>query len=159
MAYCPCSGAYPINMNIGAGTIPATTATLSAIQPAQGTAQAPPVQIRMFESAFYSPEPQFAVMPYTPSIVSVISPAYNLGGGGAALAAETGSNTPSPPVSLAPPYSLSAGPCGNCGGGASFSQLPPTGAHAWGSYLQQFNRPYAGLFGPGGGTQQYNRRF
>lgn len=105
-------------------------------------AYAPAVQIHEFEPAFYTPEPVFATVPYSPTYVAAVAPVVigngngtvNGNGNGAALAAAAAPAAPLPRV---------ATPCGCCS--SVFSPLPPNGFQAWRQLIEESNRPYEQL--------------
>jgi hypothetical protein len=103
--------------------------------------QTPPVQIRLFEPAFYSPQPHYSVLPYTPTTVSVVSPVYNNVTQGEAVASAAA-------TAAGRPYSgYAVNACGPCG--TATSQLPPTGFEAWRGVIDRNNLPYEDVFGAG----------
>ena len=94
----------------------------------------PPAQVRLFDPAFFTPEPHFAVLPYAPSAISVMSPV--LQPPGAFPVPPLGPDAYNYPL---PPVGLRAGQCRRCT--ASFSPLPPSGFRAWEGVIRQNNLP------------------
>ena len=144
-------------------------ATLAAAASPFGNAYLPAVQVQSFEPAFYTPCPTWAVIPYSPSLVSVTVPVYNnnpvtntvaavvetqpapvaLAEAEVLAAAETGV-----PVNVTPTPQFVATSCGPCNN--AFSPLPPNSFDAWRRLLQQTNAPYDALYGGGyGGVRRW----
>ena len=98
---CPCSGAFPIggaasqfaNGYAGVVSIPATG------PPGMQS----PYQFRLFESAFFSNQPQVAVIPYSPATIVAATPIFYNTAGAVVAAAATAPPTAAPPAVTAPP--------------------------------------------------------
>jgi hypothetical protein len=106
------------------------------------------VQVRLFEPAFQSPLVHYAMMPYAPSVVSVVSPFLNAPVAAAAAGAElaaAGGLAAAVAARPMPGYNFNA--CGTCG--TATSQLPPNGFEAWRGLVERNNQPYQDLFGAG----------
>ncbi len=127
----------------------ASLATASALMPQAGAAYAPPVQIRTFEPAFYSPQTYYSVLPYQPSTISIVTPVHygSTASGVVPTAAAAAGGNPSLGLPPPPPSNFAASSMGPCS--ATVSQLPPNGFAAWQPYLQYINQPYNDLFGSG----------
>jgi hypothetical protein len=103
--------------------------------------QTPPVQIRLFEPAFFTTQQHYQVLPYTATTVSITSPVYSNVSQGQTVAAAA-ANAAGRPYSG---YAYNA--CGPCG--TATSQLPPTGFEAWRGVIDRNNLPYEDVFGAG----------
>ena len=126
----------------------ASLASASALMPQAGSAHAPPVQIRTFEPAFYSPQTYYSVLPYTPSTISIVTPVhYGSAAGGMVPTPAAVAGGPSLGLPPAPPSNFGASSTGLCS--TTVSQFPPNGFAAWQPYLQYINQPYNDLFGSG----------
>ena len=112
-----------------------------------------PMYVQPFESARYTPGqgPTYSVYPYTPSLISVSTPAMWAAPpptAGADLAASAAAQN----ISVAAPAGLNVNNCGYKCTGPSASPLPPSGFQAWREMIYRANAGNAALWRGGDGA-------
>jgi hypothetical protein len=105
-----------------------------------GANPAPPVQIQAFQPAFWTPEPVFAAIPYSPPLISVVTPTYSPGAAARVItAAGTG-------LGSGQGTGIAANECGCCT--RAYSPLAPSGVEAWRATIYEANNPVNALLAP-----------